>query len=312
MPVRKDARGRWHVEVCYRRQRVHRVCPRDTAKAQAQQLEAQIRKDLFLARAGSSNSLIADALAHYAKHYIIHHRDQASSLGHVNRLAEWVDGRRLSEAAAAAESFKAEAREHYSAATINRSLAALRRACHIAYDLGWVSDPVYLKVRGLPEHNQRHVYLTKPQLAKLLSHCPDQETADAILIAVYTGLRLGELMRLTQDNLRDGMIRLDARTKTGRPRAVPILPVIRKALKCVPFSHSKREIQRRFNVARKAAKMPHVRFHDLRHTTASLLVQAGVPLYTVGEILGHASTQTTARYSHLNDKVKRAAMRKIG
>lgn len=312
MPVRKDARGRWHVEVCYRRQRVHRVCPVETSKAQAQQLEAQIRKDLFLAKSGSSNNLIADALAHYARHYVKHHRDQTSSLGHINRLAEWVDGKRLSEAAAAAENFKAEAREHYSPATINRSLAALRRACHIAYDLGWVSEPVYLKVRGLPEHNQRHVYLTKPQIITLAGKAVDEETAGAILIAAYTGLRLGELMRLTPDNVRSGMIRIDARTKTGQPRSVPVLPIIRKAIRRLPFTHSKREIQRRFNAARKAAKMPHVRFHDLRHTTASLLVQAGVSLYTVGEILGHASTQTTKRYAHLNEKAKREAMRKIG
>jgi site-specific recombinase XerD len=65
-------------------------------------------------------------------------------------------------------------------------------------------------------------------------------------------------------------------------------------------------------VARKAAKMPHVHFHDLRHSCASMLINKGVDLYTVGAILGHSSTQTTARYSHLADKTLRAAMRKIG
>lgn len=127
----------------------------------------------------------------------------------------------------------------------------------------------------------------------------------------YTGLRLGELVGLKRDNIESGMIRLDSNTKTGRPRSVPVVPLIRKALKRVPFTYAKRKIQAKFAQARKKAKMPHVHFHDLRHTTASLLVQAGVSLYTVGEILGHATTQTTRRYAHLDDQAKRAAMRKI-
>ena len=217
----------------------------------------------------------------------------------------------MSEAASVAERFKAEARQHYAPATINRSIAALRRACHLAYTLGWVTDPVHLKIKSLPEHNERHVYLTKPQIIKLVACCDDAETRDAILIAAYTGLRLGELMGLTRANLRGGMIRLGADTKTSRPRSVPIVPLIRKALRRIPFTYHKRRIQAEFASARTNARMPHVHFHDLRHTTASLLVQAGVSLYTVGEILGHSTPATTQRYAHLDDKAKRVAMRKI-
>lgn len=42
-----------------------------------------------------------------------------------------------------------------------------------------------------------------------------------------------------------------------------------------------------------------LRFHDLRHTAASLMINAGVDLYVVGQILGHSSAQTTKRYAHL-------------
>ena len=47
------------------------------------------------------------------------------------------------------------------------------------------------------------------------------------------------------------------------------------------------------------AGIGHLRFHDLRHTAASNLVQAGKTLVEVGDLLGHSSTQMTKRYSHL-------------
>jgi integrase len=311
MPIRKDERGRWHVELCVRRQRVHRVCPANTTKAQAQQLEAEIRKDLYAAGTGTANRLISDALANYVENHLRFSKSYKDSVSHVYRLADWVKGLRLTDASRVCEQFKSEARESYSNATINRSIAALRRACHLAYTLEWVGEPVHLKIKSLPENNARHVYLSKEQITALAQACQDDQARDAIMIAAYTGLRLGELLRLTPDNIVDGMIRIDANTKTGQPRAVPIVPGIRKALKRLPFTYPKRKIQAEFEKARKRARMPHVRFHDLRHTTASLLAAQGVSLPIIGRILGHASPATTQRYAHLSDEAVRAAMRKI-
>jgi len=56
---------------------------------------------------------------------------------------------------------------------------------------------------------------------------------------------------------------------------------------------------------------PDLRFHDLRHTTASLLINQGVDLHTIGAILGHASAQTTKRYAHLSVGAARRALMKI-
>jgi integrase len=311
MPVRKNKRGQFEVEVCYRRQRVHRVCPKDTSKAQAQQLEAQIRKDLFLARSGVSNNLISDALANYVKNHLAHSKSYKDSVSHVYRLADWVDGARLSSAPSVCERFKAEARGSYAPATINRSVAALRRSCHLAYRLGWVSDPVHLKISGLPENNARQIYLTKAEVAKLIDCTQDQQTKDAIQIAAYTGLRLGEIISLGRGNVIAGMIRLDANTKTGKPRSVPIVPQIRPALKRLPFTWPKRKIQEYFARARKKAGLEHVHIHDLRHHFASELINHGVDLYTVGALLGHSTPATTQRYAHLATASLKAAMRKI-
>ena len=58
---------------------------------------------------------------------------------------------------------------------------------------------------------------------------------------------------------------------------------------------------------RKAAKLPGVRLHDLRHTYASVLVSAGLSLPVIGSLLGHSTPVTTHRYAHLTDDPLRQA-----
>lgn len=50
-----------------------------------------------------------------------------------------------------------------------------------------------------------------------------------------------------------------------------------------------------------SAKVKHGRMHDLRHSLAGAAAVAGVSLYTIQKMLGHASSQTTQRYAHLSD-----------
>lgn len=60
------------------------------------------------------------------------------------------------------------------------------------------------------------------------------------------------------------------------------------------------EVQHHFRRLAERSGLPVVRFHDLRHSFASQLVLAGVPMRGVQELLGHAHMQTTMRYAHLS------------
>ena len=60
-----------------------------------------------------------------------------------------------------------------------------------------------------------------------------------------------------------------------------------------------KNLRRNFNNLIKKASVPQIRFHDLRHTHASLMLQLGVNVKVISERLGHASTKITLdRYSH--------------
>lgn len=73
-----------------------------------------------------------------------------------------------------------------------------------------------------------------------------------------------------------------------------------------------RNLHRQFKALLQRAGCPNVRFHDLRHTSASLLLALGVDLSTVKEILGHASITTTTGYTHLNIESQRIAAERVG
>jgi integrase len=216
-------------------------------------------------------------------------------------LRQYSAGRRLDELPAVADKLKAQGvKAGVKASTINRYLSLLRRVGNLAERWGWTDQPIGRRVVLLPEHSQRHVYLT-PEQVRRLADCADPLTGDMIWFAALTGLRRGEMLGLRREQIVGPLIALDATTKSGRPRGVPLPPeATRIAQERIPWRVAYWELRDRFEAARKAAGMPNVRWHDLRHTYASWLVQAGQPLGAVRELLGHSSLAVTSRYAHLS------------
>lgn len=71
------------------------------------------------------------------------------------------------------------------------------------------------------------------------------------------------------------------------------------------------DIKHKFDEVRTAAKISDFRFHDLRHTAATRLADAGVNVVVIAEILGHSDIRTTKRYSHAMEEAKREAVEKL-
>ena len=110
------------------------------------------------------------------------------------------------------------------------------------------------------------------------------------------------------------------RAKTQKTRHVPLSDAAMQVLAQVPrfegcpyvipnpaTMEPYHSVFHAWDKARKAAGLPDVRMHDLRHSAASNLVNSGQSLYVVGSILGHAQAKTTARYAHLANETLLAA-----
>jgi integrase len=198
------------------------------------------------------------------------------------------------------------------AATVNRRLAILRRVGNLASETwDWIDEPIGRRVKLLPEHNQRHIYLTLDQVEGLANACTSAHAADLIRLAAYTGIRYSHMLRLTSAAVRGDSIVLDTSSKNGRPLLLPLHPRVQDIAERLPLPILPLDLRRQWEAAREANGLPFVRWHDLRHTCASWLVQAGVPIVVVKELLNHKTIATTMRYAHLANENLRDAVRRI-
>lgn len=316
MPVYKDARGRYTVDFRAQGRRIFRRCPEGATKAQAAAYEARLRADLWNQKLGKSSGVsLASALQHHIDASIKGTRSEGKAESSVYRLMEFAQNRRIEQAPEAAAAFIEAMRGQYSVASLNRSLAALRRACSLAYKARWIEHPVHDRISLLPGENKRTVWLTAKEVRRLVECAKYQRTKDLILLLAYTGLRLGELLELRKTDIRAGVIYANsgkARQHGGQEiRTIPVHPAIKDAVKRLPLEGARRNIQASFAWARKKAGMDHVRIHDLRHTFGSWLAQQEVQLPTIMDLMGHKSAATAKRYLHLSGEAKKKAIGKL-
>lgn len=305
MSVWKDAEGRYHAAIQRRGKRVHRICAPKASWREAKAKEAEILRD-FEALA-TERILIGQAIQHWLDEEVAHQKARRRTESNAYALADWVEGRSLTEIAKVAEVYKVDNRAILTNSSINRRLAVLKRVANLAYKRwGWLTEPLASKIELLPENPARERYLGRDELAQLLRAIPDRTMRRAVLLAAFTGLRRGELVRLRPVHVQGDLIYV-RQGKTGRSRTVPAVDHVRFALRRLPLDVHADTLTHAVQAA-----MPGTRFHDLRHTAASMLIQAGVPLYTVGTILGHSDARTTKRYAHLAVDSLREAMGKLG
>jgi integrase len=301
MSIRKVG-NRWQVRVRRGRgrPRFEQTLPPTATHKDARELETQVRKAQIDTALGRKPQRLLDEAVDRWEKSARRMKSWPKEKYRVDVLREYTAGRSLDDLPAVAERVKEVGLETgLSAAGINRYLGFLRRVGNLAEKWGWTDMPLGRRVELLPENSERHVYLTEAAVRGMLAKA-DPLLADMIRFAVLTGIRKGELLNLKPAQVTKRLLVLGTDTKNGRPRGIPIPPEAARIAKArLPWGIGQQQHRARWERLRVAVGLPGVRWHDLRHTYASWLVQAGKPLPAVRDLLGHSSLSVTNRYAHL-------------
>jgi integrase len=200
--------------------------------------------------------------------------------------------------------------------TVNRELTWLRRILNIATQKGWVQkNPFHCgdSLISAAAEKKRERILTLTEQERLLAACAGRRRhlRLPILFLLYTGLRHREMLTLHWEDvdLENGIILIKAQySKTEKARMVGLPSRIIEELKALPIREGKVfkykvYINKTFDVVRKAAGLPDVRVHDLRHTFATRAAKR-VELAQLANVLGHSQLETTYRY--INNDIETA------
>jgi integrase len=329
--------GHWYVDFRFRRARVRKQSPLNT-RSGAEQYERALREELAqygnLERLDplrqkaerEKTPTFAEFAERWLRDYVdvnnkpSERRNKRVSLA--NHLVPTFGRYRLDEITpASVEAFKASRlTRRLSPKTINNLLAILRRCLVIAQEWELLAHVIRIRMLKVPEPRFRH--LTTDEVCRLLDAAPEPRWQLMILIAVRTGMRFGELAGLTWDNidLSRGVVHIRQAVVSGalsspknyRSRTIPLAPDLAQALIEIPGSserflfHGENGQPLHYSTAydalqrtRKKAGASRLGWHIFRHTFASHLVQRGVPLVIIQQLLGHSDIKMTMRYSHV-------------
>jgi len=214
--------------------------------------------------------------------------------------------------------------EGASPATINHELAVLKRMFNLGVkEWEWFDKNPISSVSLEIGVNERDRWITYEEEEKLLSHCPDW-FKDVVTFALNTGFRKQEICDLSWKNGID-LFRKTITVMKSKNDEKRTIPMNEKIFQMLKGKSKVRPIHDRvfywmkgplngdvilyfFKRACEKTGIEDLHFHDLRHTFATRLVQAGEDIYKVQKLLGHKTPSMTARYAHHSAESLRATV----
>lgn len=343
MTTYKNNRGRWAVDVTLehpdgRVERVRKTAPVQTKRA-AEQYEREVREALLAGKRGKPMPTLAEFWPEYMATAELHNK--ASSLAakrslYRNHLEPYFGGMRLDAIGTREiDGFTAHTSATLHAKSVNNALTILHHALDTAVQ--WEILKSAPRVKWLRPPKPEFRFLDFDEAERLVHAAANEPDARAmIVLALNTGLRLGELLALEWADVDLAAGRLHVRRavalgvvatpKGGRSREVPLNSTATCALRVhrlrvlgdlvFPRADGRMLTQHEaryplWRAARRAGLGQRLGWHALRHTFASHLVMRGVALKAVQELLGHATIEMTMVYAHLSPVVGREAVRML-
>jgi len=232
----------------------------------------------------------------------------------------------------ALEEYKSRRKEQgLKVSTINRELNTLKNMGQKLEDFEYAEFNPVKKVKWFVNKSAGKVrYFDKQEIKNLLKTAWEPWHA-AVLIALYTGMRRGEVMHLLWDDVDFKKRTLAIQSREGwhpkgyRARILPVpykllqylerLKIRAKSPAVVAYGDGQPAGENTLSsMMRKILKKAGIKgasFHTLRHTYASWLVMSGVDLYVVSKLLGHSSIRMTEVYAHLRPEIMQEAVERL-
>jgi integrase len=229
--------------------------------------------------------------------------------------------------------------ENLSKNRINTILRVLKMSFIYAVEMNYLYQNPALKLKFLKTEVREINYWSMYECSNFLNQTRNDHYYEFYLVALNTGMRLGELIGLTWDSInfkesrikvqrtmtRDG---LQETTKSKRERSIPMNQTVKDTLlelhnnrRCLKFVFTNPKNKpvsyehftyRVFNKMTRSLNMRRIRFHDLRTTFASNFCMQGGDIFTLSRVLGHSSVEITQnRYAFLNDHFLKEEMNKF-
>ena len=154
------------------------------------------------------------------------------------------------------------------------------------------------------------------EIAQIKKRSNDVQNSDLVMILLYTGLRIGEALKLTKFDIKNGIITAGSKTEAGTDRQIPvhslIEPMIRKrAEKADPyiFPMSQHTFRKYYYQALEDIGVRRLTPHECRHTCATMMANAGINTIYIQKFMGHTNYALTANvYTHIDPEEMKKQM----
>ena len=323
MAVRKRGNN-YEIDYYYKGKRFREIIGPSKKEAETvlAKRRTEIREEKFFGKVRRREVLMDEFVQDYLERFQGRNLDDEKM--HMRVILEYFGGKFLSDVGRRdVESFQAMRRaikrwdgRPRANSTCNREMQAIRRLLNKAVEWDLLERNPASRFKLLPEPRGRTRFLSLEEAKKLLESA-SRHLRPIIICALETGMRRNEILTLRwrDVDMANRSIYLE-RTKNGYSRQVPISSRLLTTLATLPrrlgndyvftgepkvgkIGRPFHDVRTSFANACRKAGIEDFRFHDLRHTAASHMAMAGVPLRTIGEILGHRSSEMTERYAHL-------------
>jgi integrase len=214
------------------------------------------------------------------------------------------------------------------AATANMDLRALRRALRVALEEGLTKANVAVAIRPLPQTDStERAPFTAAEVRAMIDHPKtSEEWKGAILIGAHTGLRLGDVVKLTREHLKDARLVIrPAKTKKDRKTlSIPLTPPVlawignrqgdffpslarkQKGTLSTTFTRIMSSAGVDRDIVEAGDVVKRRSFHSLRHSFASWLAEQDIHADIRQKLTGHSSSGIHAKYTHHDESLERA------